>query len=54
MLSCPACGHELVETLNFCPHCGQNQALTRCPECQAEMEIGWRHCINCGHHVVEG
>lgn len=52
---CSYCGGPLPagRTVNFCPHCGQNQALTRCPECQAEMEIGWRHCINCGHAVGE-
>ena len=26
MLSCPACGHDLVETVNFCPHCGASLA----------------------------
>jgi hypothetical protein len=52
---CSYCGGALPSgrPVNFCPHCGQNQALTRCPECQAEMEIGWRHCINCGHLVAE-
>lgn len=52
---CSYCGGALPtgRPVNFCPHCGQNQALTRCPECQAEMEIGWRHCINCGHAMGE-
>lgn len=26
MLNCPACGHELVEAANFCPHCGSSLA----------------------------
>jgi hypothetical protein len=26
MSSCPACGHELVEPANFCPHCGASLA----------------------------
>jgi hypothetical protein len=26
MLSCPTCGHDLVESLNFCPHCGASLA----------------------------
>lgn len=53
---CGFCGGRLPDgrTVKFCPHCGQNQAFTRCPECQAELELGWRHCINCGHTVTEG
>lgn len=53
---CGFCGGRLPSsrTVNFCPHCGQNQSFTRCPECQSELELGWRHCITCGHHVVEG
>jgi hypothetical protein len=52
---CSYCGGNLPSgrTVNFCPHCGQNQSFTRCPECQAELELGWRHCINCGHAVGE-
>jgi hypothetical protein len=53
---CGFCGGHLPSgrPVNFCPHCGQNQTFTRCPECQAEIELGWRHCINCGHYVGEG
>jgi hypothetical protein len=53
---CSFCGGRLPggRTVNFCPHCGQNQTFTRCPECQSELEIGWRHCITCGHHVGDG
>jgi hypothetical protein len=52
---CSFCGGRLPSgrSVNFCPHCGQNQSYTRCPECQAELELGWRHCINCGHFVGE-
>lgn len=52
---CGFCGGRLPDgrTVKFCPHCGQNQAFTRCPECQSELELGWRHCINCGHTVSE-
>ncbi|MDZ4862667.1 MAG: zinc ribbon domain-containing protein [Gemmatimonadota bacterium] len=52
---CSFCGGRLPagRAVNFCPHCGQNQSLTRCPGCQAELELGWRHCINCGHVVAE-
>jgi len=54
-LRCSFCGGRLPtgRPVNFCPHCGQNQAFSRCPECQSEIELGWRHCINCGHLVGE-
>jgi hypothetical protein len=52
---CSFCGGRLPSgrAVNFCPHCGQNQSLTRCPECQSEVELGWKHCITCGHYVGE-
>ena len=52
---CSFCGGRLPggRPVNFCPHCGQNQTFTRCPECQADIELGWRHCINCGHFMGE-
>lgn len=52
---CGFCGGILPpgRAVNFCPFCGQNQILTRCPDCQAEVEIGWRHCVNCGAVVGE-
>jgi Double zinc ribbon len=51
---CIHCGGALPRgrVVNFCPHCGQSQALTHCPECQSELEAGWRHCVNCGAAVV--
>jgi predicted RNA-binding Zn-ribbon protein involved in translation (DUF1610 family) len=53
---CGYCGGRLpsARTVNFCPHCGENQSFTRCPECQSELELGWRHCISCGHPVGDG
>jgi hypothetical protein len=50
---CSHCGGALPSgrAVNFCPHCGQNQALTHCPQCQSELEAGWRHCVNCGAAV---
>jgi len=52
---CGFCGGSLPSgrAVNYCPFCGQNQVLTRCPDCQAEVEIGWRHCVNCGAVVGE-
>ena len=52
---CSYCGAALPvnRAVNFCPHCGQSQVFTRCPECQSEIELGWKHCVNCGHSVGE-
>jgi double zinc ribbon protein len=48
--TCGLCGRGLPtgRAVNFCPHCGGSQALTRCPACQSETEAGWRHCVSCG------
>jgi hypothetical protein len=32
----------------FCPHCGQNLTVNRCPACSTELEIGWKYCVTCG------
>jgi predicted RNA-binding Zn-ribbon protein involved in translation (DUF1610 family) len=47
---CLYCGGTLPvgRQVNFCPHCGESQTTIRCPECQSEVELGWRHCITCG------
>jgi hypothetical protein len=49
-LMCLYCGATLPtgRTVNFCPSCGQSQTTPRCPQCQSEVELGWRHCISCG------
>jgi double zinc ribbon protein len=40
--------------VNFCPHCGRSQALTRCPVCDGDVEAGWRHCVTCGYRISDG
>ena len=52
---CSYCGGALPtsRSVNFCPHCGESQSFTKCPACQAEVELGWKHCITCGHPVGE-
>jgi hypothetical protein len=53
---CTNCGGELPgeRTVNFCPHCGQSQALTHCPVCQGEVKAAWRHCVTCGYRIGDG
>ena len=50
---CRACSGKLPpgRSVKFCPHCGESQALTHCPECQTELEPDWRHCVACGAAV---
>jgi hypothetical protein len=50
---CLYCGGTLPTSrqVNYCPHCGQSQTTVRCPECQSEVELGWRHCVSCGAAV---
>jgi hypothetical protein len=50
---CGLCGRGLPSgrVVNFCPHCGASQVLTRCPVCRSETEPGWRHCVSCGSAI---
>lgn len=50
---CLYCGGTLPASrqVNYCPHCGQSQTTVRCPECQSDVEVGWRHCVSCGAAV---
>ena len=54
-LMCLYCGTTLPagRTVNFCPSCGQSQTTPRCPQCQTEIELGWRHCITCGAALAQ-
>jgi len=47
---CRFCGQALPEgrDVTFCPHCGQNLKVHRCPGCSAEVESGWKFCVTCG------
>jgi predicted amidophosphoribosyltransferase len=50
---CRYCGGQLPtgrRTL-YCPHCGQNLMVQRCPACGTELELNWRFCITCGRGV---
>ena len=50
---CTHCGARLPagRAVNYCPKCGQSQL--RCPNCKAELERGWRHCVGCGASLGE-
>ena len=50
---CGLCGRGLPSgrVVNFCPHCGASQVLTRCPACRSETAPGWRHCVSCGSAI---
>lgn len=47
---CRFCSQPLPEgrEVTFCPHCGQNLKVRRCPGCSAEMDLGWKFCVSCG------
>jgi hypothetical protein len=52
--SCRYCAGTLPEgrSAKFCPHCGQNLTIQRCPACGTELEIDWKYCITCGRGVA--
>ena len=47
---CPYCSQGLPtdRPLKYCPHCGLNLRIRRCPGCSAEMEAEWKFCVTCG------
>ena len=52
---CGFCGGALPagRAVNFCPHCGQSLRALHCPQCNEEIELGWRHCVACGAALAE-
>jgi hypothetical protein len=52
--TCRYCAGTLPEgrSAKFCPHCGQNLTIQRCPACGTELEIDWKYCITCGRGVA--
>lgn len=52
--SCRYCGGALPDgrRIAFCPHCGQNLTIQRCPACGTELEISWKFCITCGRGIA--
>ena len=51
---CPFCSGTLPEgrTVIYCPHCGNNLSVSRCPACGGELEKGWKYCVSCGRSVA--
>jgi hypothetical protein len=47
---CPYCAQPLPaeRSVRFCPSCGLDLRLRRCPGCSAEIESGWKYCVTCG------
>ena len=47
---CSRCGGTLPagRVVNFCPQCGQNLTRRQCPQCNTQLEPGWKHCVSCG------
>jgi predicted RNA-binding Zn-ribbon protein involved in translation (DUF1610 family) len=47
---CRFCGGALPagRRVIFCPNCGQNLAIQRCPACGSELEVNWKFCVTCG------
>jgi hypothetical protein len=38
----------------YCPHCGQNLTIRRCPACSTELDLSWKFCITCGRSIGAG
>jgi Double zinc ribbon len=53
---CLYCGDALPadRPVRFCPHCGQPQTPSECPQCHSDVEPGWRHCVSCGTALTDG
>lgn len=51
--TCPHCGRPLPTDrgVTFCPYCGENLTVRRCPACGTELDAAWRFCITCGREV---
>lgn len=52
---CIHCDNQLPpnRAVNFCPSCGRSVTTIPCDTCGADLEPGWRFCVNCGQEVAE-
>lgn len=48
--ACRSCGQPLpaIESLRFCPFCGESQGPQPCVACGTPLEGDWSFCIQCG------
>jgi hypothetical protein len=51
MIYCPKCQTQLVESANYCHHCGNrvDNAVSFCPKCQKRNPADASRCYNCDH-----
>lgn len=51
---CPYCAHVLPgdRTVRYCPSCGINLRIRRCPGCSTEIESEWKFCVTCGRSAA--
>lgn len=51
---CPYCNGALpaARAAKYCPHCGINLTVRRCPGCSSEIESEWKFCVTCGRSAA--
>ena len=51
---CPYCSGALpaARAAKYCPHCGINLTVRRCPGCSSEIESEWKFCVTCGRSAA--
>lgn len=37
--------------MQFCYQCGAPRDIPTCPNCHAEVQLGWRFCVDCGESL---
>ena len=58
-LICPYCGKLHHKDMMYCPATGKQIIIKKpkqidlCPQCGAELQIGWNNCIKCGYHIIQ-
>jgi hypothetical protein len=51
---CPYCAQALPSdrAVRYCPSCGINLRIRRCPGCSTEIESEWKFCVTCGRSAA--
>lgn len=52
--SCPYCAQPVPSDrpVRYCPSCGINLRVRRCPGCSTEIESEWKFCVTCGRSAA--